>query len=145
MRTLRFAVVCGMPIRCPFIPTDIHLAREESALCQLQSHLGGFMSVVAPAVRDNFLVLEEFGLHRFDVIHGCAPGAWNMHLCECLPRSRIEEDEIHLSRLDSREDVVALFGRSKLDGKVITIGPNVPFAHCHGRPPFETCSDGARS
>ena len=50
-----FAFVCWVAIVGPLLPADIQFLGQESMLCQLQSSLGGELSVVAPAVGHDLL------------------------------------------------------------------------------------------
>ena len=47
-----------MPVGRPFLPADVEFLRVEFPLCQLQSHLRGEMSIVAPTVGDNLAVFR---------------------------------------------------------------------------------------
>jgi hypothetical protein len=53
-----FAFVCWMAIIRPLLPADIQFLGQESMLCQLQSSLGGELSIVAPAVGHDLLLLR---------------------------------------------------------------------------------------
>ena len=54
-----FPFMRGMTIVGPLLPTDVHLLRQESLLCQLQSRLRGELSVVAPAVGHEFFIFGQ--------------------------------------------------------------------------------------
>jgi hypothetical protein len=43
----------------PLLPADVHFFAEEASLCQLQSHLGGELSVVPPTIGDELLVFGQ--------------------------------------------------------------------------------------
>jgi hypothetical protein len=54
-----FPLMRRMTIVGPLLPTDVHLFRQVSLLRQLQSRLRGELSVVAPAVGHDFLILGQ--------------------------------------------------------------------------------------
>jgi hypothetical protein len=53
---VRFSLVRGVAIVGPFLPPYVHLLCEKASLCQLQSHFGGEVSIVAPTVGHDFFV-----------------------------------------------------------------------------------------
>jgi hypothetical protein len=51
----------GMTIVGPLFPSYVHFLGQKSMLSQVQSRLGGELSIVPPAVSDDFFVLGQDG------------------------------------------------------------------------------------
>ena len=67
-----------MTVVRPLLPAHIQLFCKESSLCQLQSHLCGQLSIVPPAVRDDFLVFRQRRSYLRQIFRRHAPCAGNM-------------------------------------------------------------------
>ncbi len=62
-----FPLMGRVTIVGPLLPTDVQLLGQKSLLCQLQSRLGGKLSVVAPAVCHDFLVFGQKRSELFQI------------------------------------------------------------------------------
>jgi hypothetical protein len=94
MRARRRFGVCRMAVGRPFFPADVQFLDEESSLCQLQSSLRGQMSVVPPAVGDDFPVFREARHHFVEIGERRAPGPCDVSEFERVARPRVQQDEV---------------------------------------------------
>src|SRR5207253_10650684 len=83
-----------MAIVGPFLPANIQFLHKESALCQLQSHFGGELSIVAPTIGHNFFVSRQPG--KDFVYFGCwsTPGTGDVSVGNRLAPTRNEKNDI---------------------------------------------------
>src|SRR5262245_15112952 len=124
----------GMAIVCPFSPTDIHFLHEESELCQLQSRFRGSLSVVAPAIRDDFFVSGKNSSKLIQLIHRCAKRAWDVTIGERFPAACVEKNKIEFIALDGVQYGRPGFFGAKLVSEVLHVRANVSFRKCHMPP-----------
>jgi len=54
-----FALMRGVAVMGPLLPSHVHFFNEEAFLCQLQSYFRGELSIVTPTIGDDFAVLRE--------------------------------------------------------------------------------------
>jgi hypothetical protein len=124
----------GMAIVCPFSPTDIHFLHEESSLCQLQSRFRGRLSVVAPAIRDDFFVSGKNSGELIQLIHRRAKCARDVTIGERFSAACVEKNKIEFIVLDSVQDGRPGFFGAKLVSEVLHVRANLSFRKCHMPP-----------
>ena len=85
-----------MTIIGPLLPANIHLLCQKAVLRQLQSCLRGELSIMAPAVGDDCLVLGQGPKQGVQLIHGRAESAGYVPARKRLPAPGIQQNEIEL-------------------------------------------------
>jgi len=121
-----------MAIVGPFLPANIQFLHKESALCQLQSHFGGELSIVAPTIGHNFFVFRQPG--KDFVYFGCrsTPGTGDVAVSKRLAPTRIEKNEIECAAsIHGMKHVISLLLGAELVGKVVAICTNISGIKCH--------------
>src|SRR5213594_180365 len=83
------------------------------------------MSGVVPAVSDQLPVLGKTGGEGAELLHGSAPGTFDVPLLEGLPAPHIEEHEVALLFLDLLDDVRLLFLGTELCLEVVSVGTDL--------------------
>jgi hypothetical protein len=126
-----FALVRRVAIVGPLFPTDVQLFQQKALLCQLQSCLGGELSIVTPAVGDDFLVLGKNRGEVFQLFHWGTQCARDVSARECLFPTRVEKDEVEGSALDGVQYIIPLLFSPELMGEVVAVGADFFGAKCH--------------
>ncbi len=124
----------GMAIVCPFSPTDVHFLHEESSLCQLQSRFRGRLSVVAPAVRDDFFIFGKNSSELIQLVHRRAKCARDVTIGKSFLAARVQENKIEFIVLDGVQDGRPGFFGAKLVSEVLHVRANLSFRKCHMPP-----------
>jgi hypothetical protein len=130
-----FTLVRRVAIIGPLLPTDVHFLGQESVLCQLQSCLGGELSIVAPTVRHDFPVLGQLGHELVEFVDRGAERAGNVPARERSPAARIQEYEVECTSFDGVQYVVPLFLGAKFRGIIVAIRANFVYRESHLPPP----------
>src|SRR5438132_9609833 len=113
--------------RRPLGPAGVHLLREESLLCQLQSGFRRELSGLAPAIGDELLVTRQLGRELGQLPDRGADGARDVPLGERIAGPGVEERDLRSSTLvlHPRLHVRQLALGAQLLGEVLAVSSDV--------------------